>query len=630
MRKSEYCRYVAIVPIVLLLASAAMADSVAPERYESRIRYSSGTLIQDWTEQCDTENDSALYDMPAFSCTQDIGTEANPTYCAEQGDVEFAWRMYHEPDGGLPYDYTETNYVVAYNIDFDSDPVDCECHDAGIQGDCDNGETYCWETDTSQCCGDDGASDDFCDGAGGFAACYDGTYSTDGDLGSTVCNCGGGNWTADGGTQDCCGDDAGESYCSGTGEYKACYNAVYYIDGDANQFTCECNVSGIWTPLPGQSACLGDDGEEPICESWYPHIWDLNDSCAPCGGLDMCVDDNSCYNDGQFRDVDDTEFGMGVQTGDWEICIGALHEWHDADENQSICDASLNWSGVPLTATGCSGASCWVMEGEDSNFGGYNDSVGQKSVECCGDDQGEYYIKTNIMYACCDDPTDFAHSNGICSRGVSTLGPGLPQENYVYGFVQAELPNGSYSPLENYWISVKYADFITANADFTDSSGYFNISVPAGNYNIYGTKQGYDDVERSVTISGHTNFNFWVNLTNDCKADCTRFDGLEDRCEADCDGVNDCKYDPAIVSATYGDTMKNLCDGLLKGWTVKHNAAWNIECCDVGYVHTVNRTRAEIRFNESISEAQTYFAGTVNYVPSGELYSVYVVIYRKD
>ena len=89
---------------------------------------------------------------------------------------------------------------------------------------------------------------------GGYTACVSGTYSTDGDASSFVCACGGGTWNS--GLSECCGDDgSSDDWCAGG--YTACVSGTYSTDGNTNSFVCSCG-GGIWDP--GTSSC--DDSEE--------------------------------------------------------------------------------------------------------------------------------------------------------------------------------------------------------------------------------------------------------------------------------------------------------------------------------------------------------------------------------
>jgi len=564
---------------------------------------------------CD-DGESGCWEPDASDCCGDDGGE---TWCDGAND-------YNACVGGT------------YQTDADSDQNICACGPNGDQGTCDDGEEGCWVASTGDCCGDDGLADNYCTNAGtDYSSCELGVYQMDvADTNSNVCGCEGGAWGLDEcdtnnevacwdtDSSRCCGNSGAlDEWCDGVN--AGCDNAVYYTDPDNSQYICEnCGGGYTWTGNGGSLNCGGDDaGEWVYCESFYPYR-DAVDSCATCADVDSCVDDNTCFGDGARRDIG--EIDDGVNNNDIEWCDGVSHTWIESDNDETTCANAVNWSNSSLT---CSGSDCWINEVEQVIFGGYEQAVSAPiQQECCGDDVGEYYIITNRRSGCASDPNDFIFSDELLSN--STL-PGH-NHSWIYGYVYGEIVDGSYEPLEGAWISTRWPDFRTINEDITDSTGWFNISVPEEPaVDVYATRSTHLSQDIRVNTFNSVYVNFTMNLTNECVSDCTKFDGSEYRCVAACDGINNCSFDPGVTSDKFGGkSMKVLCDGLLKGWTVDHNDTYNIGCCNAGYVHTVNKTLASVRFNMSVTDAQTYYAGTVNYIPSGELYSVYVVVYEKE
>ncbi len=194
-------------------------------------------------------------------------------------------------DGGAD-DYCSGGYTACvdgyYRTNPDSYSLACECGNSGTQAECNaDGEVGCWDSTTLDCCGDDGAADDFC--AGSYTSCYDGTFRNDGDYNTYVCECGFGGaqgscdsegeigcWSGDGSQYNCCGDDgAADDYCSG--DYTSCLDGTFYTDGDSNLETCECG-SGVpyW------------DG---FCDDTDNQCWDTNLLIPKCCGDDDNIND---------------------------------------------------------------------------------------------------------------------------------------------------------------------------------------------------------------------------------------------------------------------------------------------------------------------------------------------------
>jgi hypothetical protein len=397
------------------------------------------------------------------------------------------------------------------------------------------------------------------------------------------------------------------------------------VDWDLDQADCEC-VPGVWTAEGGTKNCCGDDGLPPDGPEFLIEEFDstLNDgvnSDSCCMRFDDCVDDDNCYASGSFHDLSEAP-----ATGDLEYCEGPI--WRDSDEDVSHCDDGQSPFGIPLLGT-C-GSTCWVPEGESVDFGGYTAADSGVETDCCGDDLNEYYITTNENSACCDQPDDFVHSTGICANGTTDSDPYVRRN--VYGWVIGERIDGSFGPLANARVVLKWLDFNDVNVELTNAAGHYNISVPRnGNFDILVSKTGF--VSQSARISGMAtiNVNFSMPFSSDCQPDCSRWSKARGDfvCDRNCDGVNGCVYDPSVFSTELGAPSKEICHDQSRSWKKDHNATFDIKCCNGGYVSKFSN-QAELQMGTEVRDAQTYYAGTINYQKDGQLYGVYVVVYSVD
>ncbi len=392
------------ISIMIILSAWAYADSAAPDYYQYRVRYSSGDIAKGWTTQCNTNPSSDSDDWSSgYSCSvSGLGTSSSPVWCSEENTVQVQWRMYHEPDGGASYVYTTTGWEDMYTINWDGDPNDCVCH----------GDVWA----AGKCCGDDGASDDYC--AGGFTACVDGSYLTNGDTSQQVCVCGGGTYGASigfesGTSSACCGDDASEYYkteqgavdgsnsdhccnsandcvdddtcyseaaCHNTGSSVSfneyCDAGTWHNDDDSSTFCNACVGAGRYNIGGDVGQCCGDDANENRITEMGATDGSNSDAC--CNAVDKCVDDNTCYpSNSGAASCHDT--GSSASTD--EYCD--TNTWHDDDDAQNYCDACV---GV----------------------GRYN--IGGEIGSCCGDDPSE-----NVLWEAGD--TDGVNSNACCNSG---------------------------------------------------------------------------------------------------------------------------------------------------------------------------------------------------------------------
>jgi len=519
-------------------------------------------------------------------------------------------------------------YGASYFSDGDSNDYTCECGEPGFQNTCDVGEQGCW--DSGECCGDDYLGDFFC--SIGFSGCAEGTFTNEADNYQFICECGVGGtqnecdsdfeqgcWESDNG--QCCGDDGdADDFCDGSIPFQACLDGQYIIDGDFDVYVCETCGSPTAGWIDWQARCCEDDANEYYTTEFMSTINDGADSEVCCNRVDDCVDDRACYQDTQFINLEEDEQPGVGDTGDLEICNGATHDWEDADMDQTHCD--LGGYGPFVGTCAYNGGSCWMAEGESANFAGFDAAAGTQ-YGCCGDDLGDFYIETNMnSFGCCDTADDFVHSEGICEARANL--------RYLYGYVYGDYNNGSILPLSNALVQLNHPDYTLVNMDRTDSTGYYNISAVAGSFMASVTMPRFEGVTVPVTIVNSMQMDFTLILTDDCVSNCTQFVGDEFRCVADCDGENGCYYDPSIVSDEYGQTMKELCDNQLPGWHKTHNDTHDILCCSEGYVPKSVQVGAEVTFDAQVKDAQTFYAGTINYEEDGELYGVYLVLYSVE
>ena len=163
-------------------------------------------------------------------------------------------------------------------------------------------------------------------------------------------------WEA-GTTQDCCGDDASENYI-----YRTAYKVVgaYHV-------------------------------------SWNDNTSD--DAC--CNNNEDCVDDGTCYSNGQNTDI------AGVANDTRVRCNGGSEHWLDVDYGSSGCTgAGYDWSTAGEAGIG--------------EYGSSNDG-GDGTTECCGDDTGENYLTSTYgasienppasTSTCCNPSTDCVNSS---------------------------------------------------------------------------------------------------------------------------------------------------------------------------------------------------------------------------
>ncbi len=288
------------------------------------------------------------------------------------------------------------NYIAGY---CQYTPLVGNCDNAGPNGTCDDSDN---NPDNGYCCGDD-ANENYvstdCDGGSVSLCCPDDKPYV--KNGVCVANCPTG-----------CGDnsyngtdyDDSQNHCDSVATFRN--NGCDYVssawgwsNGDASS---SCWQSGSDDPY----LCCGDDSNEHIVTLETNGVDNMADSlscdqatfAACCSHNSDCVDFSSnCYNLNYVGDV----FGTGHQA----ICKGDDHNyWKDPDTYYADAGASV-----------CGSAS-GVYAGE-SGVGMYDNTT---TLECCGDDTGEYYANlANGVTGdrkCCDSSADLIVADGTCDH----------------------------------------------------------------------------------------------------------------------------------------------------------------------------------------------------------------------
>jgi len=262
-------------------------------------------------------------------------------------------------------------------------------------------------------------------------------------------------------------------------------------------------------------------------------------------------------------------------------------------------------------------------------IGEYSDII---TEECCGDDEGEFYVEAllgdPLGGRCCDNPGDIVWG-GVCHNELSCVKEecdytnpagdctgvcegsscydGIDNDNDltidfceegmncvvdVYdtdcmGVIHGNVYNKSSglaienalvrvvqrAPLEHLGGSYNY----TYKA-YTDENGLFSFIVNGdpGEGRAFDVVAGKEYFEPSTAIGieiGYQetytlNFNL-VPSSSPCYADCTKGDGL---CYAECDMWNGCYY--------YNPVTAGLCDGKQPGFKIPYSEEQIVECCE--------------------------------------------------
>ncbi len=236
----------------------------------------------------------------------------------------------------------------------------------------------------------------------------------------------------------CCGDD--------TGEYVKVYSSCG-ADNASAYSNCTCESDN-----PFKSCC---------------------DEYTDCAGYITGSTVGQCFNFNQVADIS--------ESGHQWICK-ENNTWEDCDTNYNDCGDAV-----------CGSAS-GVYAGEDG-VGMYDNTT---TLECCGDDTGEYYAElcpgvTGVERKCCNDSGDRIDQNGHCvsscpsSNQAPTINLSSPtngatcqSQSGVRLSWTANDPDGGPNPLQYYVYHSTDQNLVTSHDASvlvaTVSSNYYDIS----------------------------------------------------------------------------------------------------------------------------------------------------------
>ena len=472
--------------IIGLLMPAVLGDSSTPSA--SYVDYDiSGS---GYTNKCSNSNSETI------NC--EVGSESSPdsTICqAGEGNVNIRYRKTCEEAGTQTITYTSN---PIYNINYDSDQDDCEC----------NGDTWfsnlgTWSGSSTQCCGDDGGSDDF--------STYSGSLTTSTSLSCRDCLNG-----ADQGTSTLYGN----GYISGT----TCYHGDITCGSGSSSSGSTCTLTGNnicgdgvactdCSPYVNSSstACYADcsSNDDNKCVSGY-HCSGSNTCVADFATGSSCVEDSDCasnycrddYDSGKFCAADSNDcvhdgstYNTGSSLNGWYCNSGS---WQDQDTTQSACtNAGNDWYTNLGTWSGSS-TQCCGDDGGSDDFSTYSGSLTTSTSLSCRDclngaDQGTSTLYGNGYIS----GTTCYHGDITCGSGSSSSGSTctLTGNNICGDGVACT----DCSPYVNSSSTACYAD-CSSNDDNKCVSGYH---CDASNNCIADLSDGSSCVENSDCTSGY-------------------------------------------------------------------------------------------------------------------------------
>jgi hypothetical protein len=410
--------------------------------------------------------------------------------------------------------------------------------------------------------------------------------------------------------------------------------------------------------------CGGDDANENVVWESFSPLNDGIDSGNLCFYQSACIDEGICYNStnetiggGPLSTAPYTNFTRNIgepgDTGDYEICNSTdnlpwfgKHDWHDPDELHAVnpltgegpyCNTpwTLNGSDLSALMNQCNGGSCWMKEGEDTVFGGYDMAVGQPQLGCCGDDLGEWYAINNETGwdSCCNSTNRCVyHESGICGGC-----------DHVYGEVYVEDPNnpGNYINASDYGsgndvLIMVYNRSNLENFTYTydhivNGTPMFWLTVPSEDKFVlsieFSSPQHHPHIMDLNIGPGNTDLGTIIlDLVKECQPDCTMNDN---RCHIECDGINGCDFNESIVAtsgANAGLNMAEICDGGKPGWEKMLNDTHVFSCCQ-GNPRPSSAALVKPELVSDVENIKT-FQHTVNY--KGKKIKMYVTIWESE
>ncbi|MFC2154318.1 hypothetical protein ACFLRC_02410 [Candidatus Altiarchaeota archaeon] len=249
--------------------------------------------------------------------------------------------------------------------------------------------------------------------------------------------------TGDGGREVCwageCEDpDGNKQVC--TRNVGGCYNASWMPDSTFDEglpqlaeFCCDEDTgeNPMWAANCGYAE--GERGYvEPICRSDIePDPNGVDETVSCCNLSSKCVYQGECHKtrpsspEGPEPDAYVDSDNNGVVDA---IC--GWNNWYDCDSHSDDCGRCDDYSSTEISIF-CNGDECWVSSGEAVAHGEYDQNDVDKGLsECCGDDDGEYFVDSTVFtggtWACCDLQADCAWENAsggkfCCADGEGTL-----------------------------------------------------------------------------------------------------------------------------------------------------------------------------------------------------------------
>jgi len=267
------------------------------------------------------------------------------------------------------------------------------------------------------------------------------------------------------GSCDGCADTSDSS-----SDLEVCYQNSLWYDADEAEGVCDEigeEVTTMWVGSLNDIPCSADAGWgiDGVCSDYekdytfyccgdddneyYQQRYCLNgDACVSdptddvcCGMGQSCVYSNLCY-DGNTLNAQQPEFNPGhdldANSIPDRVCVSATSTWYDCDFSADAC-SQCDWAdnyNLGDNFLDCDGTACYVLSG-DGLIGEYDNLL---SLECCGDDAGEYLQDCDLNngldvdcsgggeigydgggIACCNDPDDCVW-NGVCHTGFKDGG----------------------------------------------------------------------------------------------------------------------------------------------------------------------------------------------------------------
>ncbi len=359
----------------------------------------------------------ADYEYSSQFQAYEVGWDNKTGWCTCHGDSWFTGYSGSDPEAPCCGDDTGENWCfgqgnnthclngVTYTDGADEDEESCECWlngniandlcSAASEGQSCYSRSATISDSYAPCCGDDGATDDWCFGSNDNEYCLNGGYynrNVNSDERSCLCYLND-DFTLD--SDDC--DSNGESDCwdgtgcceGGTDEWcdgtdGACVQGTWWNNDNSNQETCNC--------------VDGESYSRQTCQNLGSGTSDCWDSEASGGSGLCCRLSNDDFCDGG---------------GDNSYCLSGT--WYDLqpDSDESACLCSLNNNYGSSDDCDSDGEECWDSSADSGNG------------ECCGDGTSDNWCSGSGYQGCLNGVfrTDGDYDSNICDCGGSGSGP---------------------------------------------------------------------------------------------------------------------------------------------------------------------------------------------------------------